>query len=157
MLSKIPFVAVFIENRFLKFVHLKAKAGGSAADFRKQKISEVRKIGENLAVGSEYKCYALRVARAETRLTVYRPLQVYDNWTRGSKMLKIWAPKFVLKMPTACARPWSTSWRSPNFDSILWQKVIVGPNFLHVAKTRVFEKSDCFSAKCAQFLFFWKN
>ena len=76
MLSKIPFVAVFIENRFLKFVHLKAKAGGSAADFRKQKISEVRKIGENLAVGSEYKCYALRVARAETRLTVYRPLQV---------------------------------------------------------------------------------
>ena len=81
MLSKIPFVAVFIENRFLKFVHLKAKAGGSAADFRKQKISEVRKIGENLAVGSEYKCYALRVARAETRLTVYPPLQVV--WSRS--------------------------------------------------------------------------
>ena len=76
MLSQIPFVAVFIENSFFKFVHLKAKAGGSAADFRKQKISEVRKITENLAVGSGYKCYALRVARAETRLTVYRPLQV---------------------------------------------------------------------------------
>ena len=52
MLSKITFVAVFIENRFLKFVLLKAKAGDSAADFRKQKISEVRKIAGNLAVGS---------------------------------------------------------------------------------------------------------
>ena len=71
MLSKIPFVAVFIENRFLKFVHLKAKAGGSAADFRKQKIREVLKIAENLAVGSGYKCYALRVARAETRSPPY--------------------------------------------------------------------------------------
>ena len=76
MLSKIPFVVVFIENRFFKFVHLKPKAGGSAADFRKQKISEVRKIAEHFAVGGGYKCYALRVARAETRLTVYRPLDI---------------------------------------------------------------------------------
>ena len=45
-------------------------------NFWKKKISKVRKILYNWAVGSGNTWYALRVARAETRLTVYRPLQV---------------------------------------------------------------------------------